>query len=859
MARSRTLSSATPRTARELWIAARELSDRGNVRRAVAAGTAALAALEAAPDPALRARILVSMSYHRAELGDVDDAFALLDEASNADPAARPYAQASRGFLLYRTGRPNEGMVQLDAALDTMRDPAAAVAPKDLAVTLLNRGTLQMTAGRLTAAESDTREARDLLAAAGDAARLAFMARHNLGYIEFLRGDLPGALSTMAAATGGVENAAVGVPALDRARVLLAAGLVSEAREFAEVALADFGVNKATTDLVDALGVRAEIALADGDPVAARRSARQAARVAARRGNERAATVAQVLELRADALARRRGGPPGRRPGSRRAARRAAALQERLTELGLTDDATGAALLAGEALLDARDADAAARIEAVSESAGRSGDLATRLHARVLAARVQLERGNPRAGLTQIRRGLDDLAAFQARFGSQDLQSGAAVRGRDLARLGLRTAVAGGSPAAILQWLERSRAVSTRLPEVRPPADAALAEDLGALRVAFDRARQAALAGRRDPALDRRVADLRRQIRSRSWTAAASGAVHRPASLATVRRALAARPGTSVLALFHGDGHDHALAVTARGARYRVLAESAHTEAAVRRLGSDLDLLADVRIAAPLRRVARHSLSGDLARLSGDLVEPMLEFLDDGPLLVVDAGPTAATPWGLLPALAGRAVSVTSSVTTAISGLAARPAAHDVGVLVVSGPDVVNGEQEAKEVAYLHPTSTLLTGADATGRAVLDAVPPDGLLHVAAHGHHEPDNPLFSGLLLADGLLFGYDVAPNPALPAHVVLSSCDVGRSHDRPGGEPLGLVAALIRSGVRTVVAATARLADDVAAPLMVAYHQALLDGTEPAAALADAIGRVGPDSDIPVPLTCFGSGTH
>ena len=122
--------------------------------------------------------------------------------------------------------------------------------------------------------------------------------------------------------------------------------------------------------------------------------------------------------------------------------------------------------------------------------------------------------------------------------------------------------------------------------------------------------------------------------------------------MAAVRRALAARPGTSVLALFHGDGHDHALAVTARGARYRRLAESAPTEAAVRRVGSDLDLLADVRIAAPLRRVARGSLSGDLARLSGKLIEPMLDVLDDGPLLVVDAGPTAAAPWGLLPALA---------------------------------------------------------------------------------------------------------------------------------------------------------------------------------------------------------------
>ncbi len=857
MARSR--PPATLRTAHALWTAARELGHQGKVRRAVALGRAALAALDAAPDPALRARILVSMSYPLAELGEVDAAFALLDEAAVTHAPATPYAQASRGMLLIRTGRPDEGIVHLDAAVSAMRGPAAVVEPRDLGVALLNRGLLQITAGRLPAAESDTREAHRLLAAAGDAERLALMARHNIGFIEFLRGDLPGAINIMAAPVDGSAIAPVGVPALDRARVLLAAGLVGEAREFAEVALADFAANRATADLVDALGARAEIALAEGDPATARRVARRAARIAARRGNERAATVAQVLELRAEALARRRSGPPGHRPGSRQAARRATVLSLRLADLGLTDDATGAALLAGEAMLDAQDADAPNRIAAAAARAERSGDLATRLHARVLRARVDLERHDPRAGLAQIRRGLDDLAAFQAQFGSQDLQSGAAVRGRDLARLGLRTAVAGGSPAAILQWLERSRAVSTRLPEVRPPADPALADDLGALRVAFDQARQAALAGRRDAALDRRVADLRRHVRSRSWTAAASGAVHRPVSMAAVRRALAGRPGTSVLALFHGDGHDHALAVTARGAHYRRLAESAPTEATVRRVGSDLDLLADVRIAAPLRRVAHGSLCGDLERLSGQLIEPMLDVLDDGPLLVVDAGPTAAAPWGLLPAIAGRAVSVTSSVTTAIAGLAAHRPAHETGVLVVSGPDVVNGEQEAKEVAYLHPRSTLLTGDDASGRAVLAAVPDGGLVHVAAHGHHEPDNPLFSGLLLADGLLFGYDVAPNPALPAHVVLSSCDVGRSQDRPGGEPLGLVAALIRSGVRTVIASTSRLADDVAAPAMIAYHQALLGGADPAGALADAVAVAGSAGDIPVPLTCFGAGTN
>ena len=100
-------------------------------------------------------------------------------------------------------------------------------------------------------------------------------------------------------------------------------------------------------------------------------------------------------------------------------------------------------------------------------------------------------------------------------------------------------------------------------------------------------------------------------------------------------------------------------------------------------------------------------------------------------------------------------------------------------------------------------------------------------MHVAAHGHHEAGNPLFSGVKLADGLLFGYDFAPNPTLPGHVVLSSCDVGQTDDRPGGEPLGLVAALVRSGVPTVVTGTSRIADCRRRVDDAGYHQRLLDG--------------------------------
>jgi len=889
----------------DLWKAARHSGDQGRSADAVVLCERALSCLrqepnreittasgETADQQALYARILITLSYHRAELGHIGPAQDLLDIAVQVDPSARPFAEVSRGMLLIRTGRSDEAINHFDTAVGELRHGRSGGSALDLARTFLNRGLLHMTAGRLNAAHDDTQSALDALGNADRPDDVEFMAAHNLGYIQFLQGDLPDALRTMSEAADRTREVAIGVPALDRSRVLLAAGLVSEAREFADRALADFTVNRATADLAEALQVRAEIDLATGDPGAARWAARRAAKIAAKRGNDRGATVAAVIELRADAVRRGTidGSAGARRNRALRDASRAGELANRLSAMGLTEDALATRLLEVEAELDAEGAaaedsrkgtdgdanegaasgfsptftsddvrgtapvDSAWR--ATAARGERSGNLAIRLHARLLSARLDLVAGAPAAGLIHVRRGLDDLARFQAKFGSQDLQSGAAVHGRQLGALGLRTAVETGSPAAILQWLERSRAVTTRLAAVRPPSDPALAADLGSLRVAFDRARQAALAGRRDPALEHRVTELRHRIRSRSWTAGGSGAVDRPVSLSAVRRALAAHPGTSVLALFHGTGHDHALAITARRARYLRLGEMVLTESRSRRVASDLDLLADARLPRPLSAVAAGSLKGTLGRLSESLVEPVMSHLDDGPVLVVDAGPTAALPWSQLPALRGRIVSVTSSVSRAIAGLSApEQPAHANGVLAVAGPDVGNGEKEARAVAALHRDATVLTGDEATGRGVLDGIAADGLVHIAAHGHHEPDNPLFSGLMLADGLLFGYDVAPNPQLPAQIVLSSCDVGRTHERPGGEPLGLVAALVRSGVRTVIAATSRISDEVAEPAMIGYHRHLLAGLRPAAALAAALHDLSCLTELPAPLTCFG----
>ena len=131
----------------------------------------------------------------------------------------------------------------------------------------------------------------------------------------------------------------------------------------------------------------------------------------------------------------------------------------------------------------------------------------------------------------------------------------------------------------------------------------------------------------------------------------------------------------------------------------------------------------------------------------------------------------------------------------------------------------------------------------------LDGTP---LAHLAAHGHHDQENFLFSRVDLADGPLMAYDIQQLTAAPRHVVLSSCDVGRTVVRPGEEILGFTAALLYIGTATVTSSVTRVGDDDAVGMMTAYHRLLAAGTRPAEALAEAAL-----TEEFSPFVCFGGG--
>lgn len=101
-----------------------------------------------------------------------------------------------------------------------------------------------------------------------------------------------------------------------------------------------------------------------------------------------------------------------------------------------------------------------------------------------------------------------------------------------------------------------------------------------------------------------------------------------------------------------------------------------------------------------------------------------------------------------------------------------------------------------------------LAGAAASFDAVLERLPEVELFHFAGHGHHVPDDPLRSGLDLADGrTLSAIDVLALPGGPRRVVLSGCQTGRPR-RLGPTELGLATAFVIQGAAWVVGAV----DDV-----------------------------------------------
>ncbi len=250
----------------------------------------------------------------------------------------------------------------------------------------------------------------------------------------------------------------------------------------------------------------------------------------------------------------------------------------------------------------------------------------------------------------------------------------------------------------------------------------------------------------------------------------------------------------------------------------------------------------------------RDSLRNGLARLDHVLLGPLA--LGDGEVVVSCSGPLAVLPWTLLPSRLGLPTVVTPGAGSWLRGLAV-PRPHRPVLAALAGPGLHESEKEARDVAASWGSADLLVGDEATTTAARGALARADLLHVAAHGTHRGDSPLFSSVRMADGALYAYELDAEEGMPGCVTLSACEAGLVTLRAGDEGLGLTHVLLHLGVASVVAGVARVRDDVAATTMRHLHEAMAGGASSAQALATAQAAAAEDPDsVPAPFVTFGS---
>jgi len=926
----------------------------------------ARAVLAAAPGPLAASVAHQAIGIVLREFGDIDAAVAELRAARRlaargGSPGREADVLATLGVALVYAGRARAGRNALNAAVSQssglLRGRALlrrggcllflglrGAALEDLngaipvlraaddqvweARALTQRSQCHLAAGSVRRAAADLRRAESLYAANGQELESAdaVMLR---GVLAFRLGDLPEALSLFDEAAG--RYAALGVTDPDlttyRCAALSAAGLAADAVREADAALGELTrVGGRPTKRADLLLTAADCALAAGDLAGALSRATEAARLFGRHGQGWSRAHARLVRVRAGAQAGgpEQGGPEHRPlpPGLLRDARRC--LRE-LAGLGSPDLALarlaagriagtlaadeGAAAGAGPRRRGAERHLAEADEYLAAAAAGRyRGPALSRAAAWLAQARRAEAAGDPRRLMHACRRGLAVLDDFRSVFGSSELRAQSTAHGAELAALGQRHAAGLGRPWLMLEWSERWRAVALAVPAVRPPDDELLQADLAALRDVTSRLAQAGGSGSPTAPLDQERQRLERAVRARSLHAAA-GPRHRIAADGTDRafrvRALLAELGDGRLVeLVDIDGELHALVCGGGQVRRIVVGPAEQAMRAVQFARFALRRTAHGPPVSPSDAVVHNWLAVKGEQLDRSLLGQAGDLLGDGNLVIVPPGRLHAVPWGLLPRLRSREVSVAPS---AASWLRARqaasrpvgkaadlaagvaPAHPDGPVVLVRGPGLTSRGAEIPRLAaeYApgagphHPAKptgpadhggpigasglagsggpVVLGDGTATVTAVLRAIDGAGLAHIAAHGTFRADSPLFSSLRLDDGQLTVYDLERLSRGPRRLVLSSCDSGVAAPAGADEVLGLASSLIPLGTTGIVASVVPVNDGAVVPLMIALHRELRGGASLARALRDA--RAGLESDPVAAATgwsfiCLGS---
>lgn len=808
------------------WVVGLAHHELGDAAAAVASFTSAVERSRAARDAHTEAVARASMAISLLSLGQAQAAEREIATASrSAPPTARGLVRMLEALVLQRTGHLDAALSAYAGALSRLRRDGDE---HNVARLLLNRGTLLAYQGRFAEALSDLADSEQL-ARHLDLRVLTAMAAHNLGFAAGRRGDVPAALAAFdrartAYAQLGDPPRLVAALAADRCEVFLDAGLSRDAVDAARQALELMGTGGDATHRSEARLLLARALLAHGDLAEAAVEAGAAATTfrRARRGSW--ATQADYFALRAEIESLQEV-----------AARPRAAVLHRAQRIARDLDGTGWPVEAMHArtfvarVAIARGEHHVARAELSNLSAARSRrSAALQVQTWHATALLRQAEGDTAGARRALRRGLRVVDEHRAALGATELRAAATVHGTELARMGLRLALADGQPWEVLRWAERWRAGALRLPPVSPPADPALDAALQELRE------------RRGEGPSARVRDLERQIRER--TLRASDATDRDADALDVAGLRAALDGRTLVELVALERRLHAVCIRDGRARLvdvgavgPVLDEQRYLRMSHRRLLRE-------RPGSPEAARAADAMTAAATRLDRMLLAPLR--LDAGPTVVVPTGALHGLSWSALPTLASSPVTVAPSAALWHRRGAPVEPPDPRRIALVVGPGLPGGAAEVDRLRRRYQGATVLRGRAATVAAVLGAMDRADLVHLAAHGSFRADSPLFSALTLEDGPLTVFDLERVRRAPTTVLLPACDAAVADVQVGDELLGTAAAMIGLGVRSVLAPLLPVPDEATSILMLAVHDALGAGLGPSEALAAAAAASGDD---------------
>lgn len=436
--------------------------------------------------------------------------------------------------------------------------------------------------------------------------------------------------------------------------------------------------------------------------------------------------------------------------------------------------------------------------------------------------------------LSHLRAGLSFMDERRSLYGSIEFQAGASVLSRQLANKGLEIVAQKGNPHTTFSWTERVRAQSLQVPPTDGTLDDETKAKMAQLRKHRNQLWEKQLKSEDSQDLVAKVADLESQLRDHSWYQDGPGTITEKVTPSQVKK-LAITTNSIVVSFFEHEGLLSAVTVSSEGYRQVQLADLDYVDEVARRTNADLDALASDYLPPPIQQSVSRSLQTNVTELTKAVWEPLTELADGLNVVIVPTRSLNWVPWGMLPPLVGRPVSVSPSAS--VWWRCQQVETTHENVVLASGPALREVEREVESVAACYPNPTVLAGDDARPEAILQAIDGASVAHLAAHGEHESDNVLFSRLNFHEGPLMAYDLSQLSQPPAEVVLSACDLGRSTVNLGDETLGFTAALLHAGTVTVIASLTRVPDGVAAEMMSAYARARSAGMPPAVALAEA----------------------